>query len=527
MHAVHVRTPRPFVLLCTLLASISFGCRSSSSRAPLGTSTDARSAAVAEAGGPAPMSREVTDARITTAVIRELAEDPAVDATQIRVRTTNGVVELTGTVDNILSKELATRHAEVVKGVRAVANRVTVAGPRVPDAELAQTVEGALRSDPVSNVLGLQVAAKDGAVELRGNVTSFQQRLFAERVAKRIRGVSDVANRLEVKPGRSRTDAQIARDVAARMRWDVLVDDGLVGVDVRNGEVHLHGVVGSAAEKSQAERDAWVVGVKSVDGSRLRVEGWARDERLRRDKYVIKSDDEVAHAIRDALFLDPRVSERDVVVTASGGVATLTGTVPTVAARRAATDIAMHTVGVLSINDHLTVAAPTNVPDAELTQTIEDRLRLDPFTSEHDIDVKAERGRITLAGEVSSHFARAEAEAIAAETRGVRAIANHLSVAPNARPFVQNAYAFPYHPPAATPPNEAPRATKADREIAREIENQLFWSPFVHDDRVTVTVRDGKAKLEGTVDTVREKWEAAKEALEGGATSVDNQLRLP
>jgi osmotically-inducible protein OsmY len=70
----------------------------------------------------------VDDADVTAAVRRELRLDPAVPASQLGVASRNGIVDITGSVDNLLAKERATRRAEAVKGVRVVANRTTT-GP--------------------------------------------------------------------------------------------------------------------------------------------------------------------------------------------------------------------------------------------------------------------------------------------------------------------------------------------------------------------------------------------------------------
>jgi hypothetical protein len=65
---------------------------------------------------------------------------------------------------------------------------------------------------------------------------------------------------------------------------------------------------------------------------------------------------------------------------------------------------------------------------------------------------------------------------------------------------------------------------KSDRQIKADIENELFWSPFVDDDNVKVTVEDGKATLTGTVGSWPEYGAAQDNAYEGGAVSVDNDL---
>jgi osmotically-inducible protein OsmY len=80
----------------------------------------------------------------------------------------------------------------------------------------------------------------------------------------------------------------------------------------------LTGTVGSLAEKSRAKSTARVSGVRSIDDSGLEVKWWARDERLRKDKYVNRPVAEIEAAVRDTLRYDPRVHFSDVTVEGEG-----------------------------------------------------------------------------------------------------------------------------------------------------------------------------------------------------------------
>ena len=67
-------------------------------------------------------------------------------------------------------------------------------------------------------------------------------------------------------------------------------------------------------------------------------------------------------------------------------------------------------------------------------------------------------------------------------------------------------------------------AEKPDRDIQAAIESELWWSPFVGADEVSVEVEDGVATLTGTVYSWSEHRAAANNSLEGGAIAVDNDL---
>jgi osmotically-inducible protein OsmY len=66
----------------------------------------------------------------------------------------------------------------------------------------------------------------------------------------------------------------------------------------------------------------------------------------------------------------------------------------------------------------------------------------------------------------------------------------------------------------------------SDTELKKSIQSELWWSPFVDADQVTVSVNDGIATLSGTVDTWGERQAATENAYQGGATLVDNDLAI-
>jgi osmotically-inducible protein OsmY len=65
-----------------------------------------------------------------------------------------------------------------------------------------------------------------------------------------------------------------------------------------------------------------------------------------------------------------------------------------------------------------------------------------------------------------------------------------------------------------------------DWEIKQNIEKELWWSPFVDETDLSVTVADGTATLVGVVDTLRERRAATENAFEGGARRVRNHLKV-
>jgi osmotically-inducible protein OsmY len=67
---------------------------------------------------------------------------------------------------------------------------------------------------------------------------------------------------------------------------------------------------------------------------------------------------------------------------------------------------------------------------------------------------------------------------------------------------------------------------KGDAEIKADVEDELFWSPYVDSEDITVKVNDGDVVLEGVATDWAEADTAVGNAFEGGARSVRARLEL-
>lgn len=446
--------------------------------------------------------KNLDDQDITDAVETELLLDEGVASHRVDVSTREGVVLLAGTVENLLAKERAVKLAESVKGVRSVVNQIVVE-PHfgLTDTEIRRDVNDALLSDPATESFDIGVGVEDGVVTLSGTVESWTEQELALEVAKRVRGVKDVKDKLYISYKPDRPDQEIKNDIERRLESDVWVDDGLIDVAVQDGKVTLSGTVGSAAEKRQAKLDARVAGMKSVDAEELNVKWWARDEMRREERYKNVSDAELEKAVKDAFFYDPRIRSVDFEVEAKNGVVTLRGDVNSFQAKRAAEASAENTIGVWRVKNRIRVRPSPVRADEAVAADVRSALARDPYLDRYDIDVSVVNGRVFLNGSVRSEFDKEQAAEVAARVRGVIDVANNLSTS-------------------STQPE------LSDWEIKEDIEDELFWSPFVDSEDITVTVENGVATLTGTVDTWFEFQKARENALEGGARHVDNNLRF-
>ncbi len=478
---------------------------------------------------PALAQSPVTDQSITDAIEDELLRDDAVPHYFIDVQTTDGIVTLSGSVDNILAKERAAAIAAVVKGVRSIVNHIQVDPPVArKDNEIRKDVNQALLSDPATDSYEINVEVQNGTVTLSGEVDSWQEKQLSANVAKGVRGVKKINNELSVNWTDERTDAEIKAEIEKTLRWDAYIDHELINVTVDNGAVILTGTVGSLAEKNRAFWDAFVHGVISVDDSDLTVERWARDPDLRGEKFVIKSDAEIEKAIEDALFYDPRVLSFKITAEVDNSVATLRGTVDNLKAKRAAAGDARNTVGVRDVVNRIKVR-PVDVPsDSEIEKNALEALARDPYIESYEIAVDVQNGVADLYGTVDNYFEKSQADDIVSKIEGVLYVDNNLLVSHDDDSYFYDPYVDDWYLYDFDWYNYQPlySAGKSDFRIEMDINDELFWSPFVDADEVDVEVNDGKAILTGTVDTWLEYDAAEDNAYEGGAVIVDNELAV-
>ena len=143
--------------------------------------------------------------------------------------------------------------------VYAVAESVSEA---LRDAVLAE-----LDSDPAVHAWEVGVAAEDGVITLTGIVETQAYKVAAERAVKRVDGVRSVANQLRVRASNERTDTDIARDAAHRLRNNVAVPPTVQAV-VSDGYVTLDGTVTWIHQRAAAESAVkYLRGVKGVENA--------------------------------------------------------------------------------------------------------------------------------------------------------------------------------------------------------------------------------------------------------------------
>ena len=198
-----------------------------------------------------------SDNSIRDDVLLELKWDPKISsASDIAVAVKDGVVTLSGFVPSFWEKDAAEKAVKRVYGVRGIANDIQVKlFWRRTDPEIARDAAHELESHVSIPADGIKVTVKDGWVTLEGTVDWEYQSSVAESAMKKLKGVSGVTNKIQVRPKASA--AEIRSKIEEALRRSAELDARRITVAIEGSTVKLYGAVSSWAEREEAERAAW------------------------------------------------------------------------------------------------------------------------------------------------------------------------------------------------------------------------------------------------------------------------------
>jgi osmotically-inducible protein OsmY len=212
------------------------------------------------------------------------------------------------------------------------------------DKDLKSHVQSALDWEPSVDAKDIGVSVDEGVVTLRGNVSSYAEKIAAERTALHVYGVKGVANDLLVRLATSyqRTDTEIAQAALAALRWHTVVPDDRVTVTVKDGWITLAGTLDWQYQKDAAART-----VRDLSG----VKGVMNDIRVQPHAKTTDVRDKIEAAFKRSAEIDAR----RVNVTAQDGTIILSGNVHSWAERQEAERAAWAAPGVSHVDDRLTI----------------------------------------------------------------------------------------------------------------------------------------------------------------------------
>jgi osmotically-inducible protein OsmY len=212
------------------------------------------------------------------------------------------------------------------------------------DKKLRKDIIDALDWDPSVDSANIGVAVDDGVATLSGAVPNYAQKLAAQRIAQRVRGVTAIADEIEVRyPGStSHTDADIAQRAVQVLDWDIVLPDQAVKVKVSKGYVTLTGEVHWDYQRRSAEADvrklAGVIGV--INKIELR---------------SVVSPADVSKRIKDALKRDAEVEAANIHISVADGKVRLDGKVHSLPEQQAIYRAVWSAPGVRLVENHVHV----------------------------------------------------------------------------------------------------------------------------------------------------------------------------
>jgi osmotically-inducible protein OsmY len=217
-----------------------------------------------------------------------------------------------------------------------------------------------------------------------------------------------------------RSDRDLKQRILRELKWDSRIDWASINVEVNDGVVTLTGSVSSYAQKIAAQEAAHrVAGVLDV----------ANDIEVAPLDRFVRTDSEIAGAVRNALEWDALVPNELIQSTVSDRSVTLEGQVNYWRERNDAEQAIRRLAGVVRVINKITIGKQ-QVNEAQLREEIEFALERRADREAERLRIEVDDGAVDLWGRVHSWQEKRAVLGSISHAPGVTQVRDHLRVDP-------------------------------------------------------------------------------------------------
>ena len=212
------------------------------------------------------------------------------------------------------------------------------------NADLQKDVYEELKWDPRINEGDIGVSVANGLVTLSGTIPNYAEKWAAEEAAQKVKGVSAVVNKIDVKlsNGNVKDDQHIAEAALNALHWNTWVPSESIKLTVEKGWITLAGSVKANYQKQAAENAVKeLLGVRGITNE-ITVESSA----------TVK---DIQFHIKQALHRHAEQEAKGINIQVSNGEVVLSGKVRSWSEKSEAEWAALGTTGVRKVKNDLAV----------------------------------------------------------------------------------------------------------------------------------------------------------------------------